>query len=311
MANWLSLEDFSDYSHLTVDSFSAKAANLQTPVPKKINNSSVLYAAGKAFCGIPAALMILRSTQDGGVEILSLFVAKPFRRLGLASKMMAWIAVEALRLGWHTLRVSYALDHSSTCAMQHLTSTRIGWTHAKGLKLFHLNRNAGEDLIGSLSRFEHRNRSPTDYIIKSLHELSDNELERFYRHNSSPAWARQALLHDELGIGKRDELVSHVLIIAGCIQGSLIAERVGQSLLRVSQWWVAGELQGSLAASKLLYKAVTMSLTCYPKYTKACFGVSADNQKMLSICRRHFESVVYSSYQCEQACLNISRQLEL
>ena len=152
MSRWLTPEQAGPYAHLTTETLALALAGITTPGAGAGLHKDELVAAGLTFAGLPAALAVGRlSNARPGLELLSLVVAEPFRRLGLARQLLAWLQAEARRLGWLSLNLSYPLGHGSTPAMTRLTAPNLGWQRSPGLRLIHLDRAGGQALVTRLA----------------------------------------------------------------------------------------------------------------------------------------------------------------
>lgn len=114
MADWLTAEQAIAYANLTTEALALALPSITVP-------------------GLPAALIVVRCSSCSALELLSLVVAEPFRRLGLAGNLLAWLVREAQRLHSPTLIVSFPRDHASTAAMQRLMPASQGCSHVPGL----------------------------------------------------------------------------------------------------------------------------------------------------------------------------------
>jgi len=299
MTRWLSPELARPFAHLTTPSLAQALDGLVEPEAQTTTpTNEALMAAGQLFAGLPAALAIVNRTPNDGLELISLAVAEPFRRLGLARQLLHWLQAEAPRLGLQSLSLSYPLAHASTAAMERLTA---GWLPSPGLRLVHLDRAAGALLVQKLSPLAERwLRSGRFALVRWQAMESDlrQRLER--RQQQAPFWAWSASA--DAALGERDAVISQVLLEHEAVAGWLVAHRVGRSLFRVTQWWVAPEWQGRGLALVLLHQAVADALQAEPLYQSGCFGVAAGSEEMLQICRRHLEPLA-SSVQANQRVL--------
>lgn len=244
-----------------------------------------LQAAGQTFAGLPAALAVVKQTPRDALEVISLAVAEPFRRLGLARQLLLWLQAEAQRLEVQSLSLSYPLAHASTAAMERLTS---GWHHSPGLRLVHLDRTGGGALVKRLMPLAARWQRSGRFALVRWQAMGPDlrhQLERVQQ--QAPPWAWSATADPALG--QRDDRISQVLLDRDVLVGWLVAHRVGRSLFRVTQWWVVPEWRGSGLALLLLHQAGADALQAQPPYESFCFGVGASSEEMLQICRRHLE----------------------
>jgi len=261
-------------------------------------STDALLAAGQTFAGLPAALAVVKLTPHDALEVISLAVAEPFRQLGLARQLLLWLQAQVQLLGCRSLSLSYPLGHASTVAMERLTS---GWQHSPGLRLVHLDRAGGAALVQRLAPLAARwQRSGRFALVRWQDMTADLQRRLELRQQQAPSWAWSATA--DAALGQRDALISQVLLDQDAVVGWLAAHRVGLSLFRVTQWWVAPEWQGRGLALVLLRQAVADALKAEPLYQSGSFGVAAGSEEMLQICRRHLEPLA-SSVQANQRVL--------
>jgi len=180
--------------------------------------------------------------------------------------------------------------------MERLTS---GWQHSPGLRLVHLDRaGGGSALVQRLAPLAARwQRSGRFALVRWQDMTADLQRRLERRQQQAPSWALSATA--DAALGQRDALISQVLLDQDAVMGWLAAHRVGLSLFRVTQWWVAPEWQGRGLALVLLRQAVVYALKAEPLYQSGGFGVAAGSEEMLQICRRHLEPLA-STVQANQ-----------
>jgi len=140
MSCWLTSEQAGLYAHLTTETLRLALPEVTIPSAAAFLPQGKLVAAGNTFAGFPAALVVGRfSAERADLELLSVVVAEPFRRLGFAKQLLDWLHAEAIRLGWASLTLSYPLGHACTPAMTRLTDSQQGWRRLPGLRLVHLD----------------------------------------------------------------------------------------------------------------------------------------------------------------------------
>lgn len=285
MTRWLSSEMARPFAHLTTASLAEALDGLVLPDDLTHSSAHALMAAGQTFAGLPAVLAVVKQTTHDVLEVISLAVAKPFRRLGLARQLLLWLQAQAQRLGLQSLSLSYPLGHASTAAMEHLTR---GWHHSQGLRLVHFDRAGGAALVQRLAPLAARwQRSGRFALVRWQDMDADLQCRLELLQQQAPSWAWSATA--DAALGQRDALISQVLLDRDAVVGWLVAHRVGLSLFRVTQWWVKPEWRGRGLAVLLLHQACAESLNAQPPYESFCFGVGAGSDEMLRICRRHLE----------------------
>jgi len=298
MTCWLSSEQARPFAHLTTASLAVAFDGFVVPTAQAPMSTDALLAAGQTFAGLPAALAVVKQAPHGALEMISLAVAEPFRRLGLARQLLHWLQAEAQRLGCTSLSLSYPLAHGSTAAMERLTA---GWQHSPGLRLVHSDRAGGAALVRKLTPLALRwRRSGRFSLVRWKAMGADLRLRLEQQQGQAPPWAWPASA--DTALWQRDDLISQVLLDRGVVIGWLIAHRVGRSLFRVTQWWVAPEWQGRGVALVLLHQAVADALLAQPEYLSISFGVAAASGAMLRICHRHLETLA-SNVQANQRVL--------
>jgi len=301
MPHWLAPKQARSFAHLTTPSLALALDGVVGPDASSSVPSDAWMAAGQTFAGLPAAMAVIKPAPDPALEVISLVVAVPFRRLGLARQLLLWLQAEAQRLGFTSLSLSYPLAHRSTAAMERLTA---GWQHSPGLRLVHLDRAAAAALVQRLSPLALRwLRSGRLSLVRWQAMGADLRCRLEQRQQQAPPWAWPTSADTPLG--QRDDQISQVLLDRDVVIGWLIAHRVGRSLFRVTQWWVAPEWQGRGLALVLLHQAVADALLAQPAYLSGSFGVAAASEAMLQICRRHLEPLAstvqanqWASWQC-------------
>jgi len=292
MGHWLTPEQAGQYSHLTSEALALALSAITHPDGDAGQQANGLYAAGLAFAGLPAALALVMEMPGGRLEVLSLVVAEPFRRLGLARQLLQWLTNETKRMGKLVLSVSYPLDHACTASMDRLTHPQRGWSRALGLRLVNLDRPGWQILASRLAPLNsHLRRNGRFEVVpwQNLSSVQDQELKHKAK-QCAPQWARPSLGEPDRVMSQRDDAVSQVLLDQGQVKGWLIADRVGVSLLRMTQWWVDPSLQGRGAALLLVLQAIRNAFEAEPAYASCSFAVSATTSpEMLRLCSRHLE----------------------
>lgn len=295
MPCWLAPEQARNFAHLTTPSLALALDSLLVPDALPGAPTDLLMAAGQTMAGLPAALAVVNCTPHAALEVISLAVAVPFRRLGMARQLLLWLQDEAQRLELTSLSLSYPQAYASTDAMERLTA---GWQHSPGLRLVHLDRAAAAALVLRLTPLALRWLRSGRFSLVNWQAMEADLLCRLeQRQQQAPPWAWPAAADTDLG--QRDDQISQVLLDRYAVIGWLIAHRVGRSLFRVTKWWVAPEWQGSGVALLLLHKAVADALLAQPLYQSGSFGVAASSEEMLRICRRHIEPLA-SAVQASQ-----------
>ncbi len=264
-----------------------------------------IHAAGVSLAGLPAALVVARSSKDSKLTILSIAVSEPFRGIGLARDLMTWLINEAKRLNYSTLVLSFPRDHFSTFAMESLTNPDDGWKHCQGLSLIHISRPGCKALLRRLAENTTLLSLGANYQVLPWGVLSMQQRQQLKLVEKAPEWADPALADCGDGIGKLDEAVSQVLFSQLRPVGWLIAHRVGYSRIRITAWWVQKSLQGRGIALLLLKAAISYALQCKPHYISGCFGVAPANTAMKRFSNRHLEPLSDEQHMTTRAVLRL------
>jgi GNAT superfamily N-acetyltransferase len=308
MCIWLTAEQAQQYRRLTAASLALSLDGLAIPDARTAQRSHQLFAAGLTFAGLPAALVIVRTTSTSSLELLSLAVLEPFRRLGLATQLLSWLHQEASRLSWSSLSVSYPLGHACTQAMARLTDSKKGWEQSKGLRLFHFDRAGGKTLVQKLEPVYSRLLRSGRFRLVRWQCVSQEQIDQIHAlQHLMPSWAWPLQLDNGSPLGVRDDHISQLLLDRGEVIGWLIAHRVGLSMFRVTQWWVIPEHQGSGFALMLLQKAVVDAIAAQPHYTSGCFGVDQANKRMLQLSKHHLEKIACDIQSNHRAIISVNQ----
>jgi GNAT superfamily N-acetyltransferase len=290
MGSWLTAEQARQYGRLTTASLALSLDGIAIPDAVPLPRSGQIFAAGQTFAGLPAALVMVRTSSATALEVLSLAVLEPYRKLGLATQLLAWLWRESRRLGFLTLSLSYPLDHASTAAMARLTDPQKGWRLSEGLRLVHLDRAGGFALVRRLEALRARWHGSDRFALVPWQALNrDHHRQIHALQQKAPSWAWPAHGACEGGVGFRDDAISHVLLDQQAVIGWLIAHRVGRSLLRVTQWWVTPQWQGRGVSMLMLYQVCVGALEAEPVYNSFSFGIAQHSTAMRQLCNRHLE----------------------
>jgi GNAT superfamily N-acetyltransferase len=297
---WLSVAEALHFAHLTTPVMGHGLAALST-----CPDSNQLCAAGQTFAGLPASLAVGRLTSRGDLEILSLVVAEPFRRLGLATQLLAWLEAEAKRLGKPTMVLTYPLHQPGSEAMARLTAPQRGWVHNPGLRLVHLDRAGGERLLERLTPVVARWSTAERYRLMPWSALDANLQHQLDQRPHVPTWARPLSGQVDGPLGTCETCISQALLDRNDIIGWLLADRVGEALLRINSWWMESSHQGSGLALLLLHRALTLTLAAQPVIRGGSFGVSAENRRMLALSHRCLEPLATRTVNTQVAKLKL------
>lgn len=293
MIHWLTGEQAAAYEQLATDAVAIGLKRVVLPqAASAIGQGGVQQlAAGIRFAGLPAGLVVLRQDllhDPTAVRLLSLAVAAPLRRLGLARELMAWLLQQAPSLGWTSLSLSYPLNHDCTAAMQKLTASAAGWRQSDGLQLVHLDRQGGGRLLQRLEAAVVRAGRSSRLGLMEWRELPERSRQELGPLLQAPKWAWPAADDGHDPLQSLDVEISTVLLDGGQPAGWLMAHRVGERLFRVSQWWVNPGLQSPGAALLLLHHAIKGALSSPVGYTMGCFGMEPRNTLAIRLCARKF-----------------------
>ena len=306
---WLTADQASTYSPLTTEALALGLASIDEPNVPPSSGTTLLFAAGQTFAGLPAALAIVKETEASAWEILSLAVSKPFRRLGLANQLLDWLGHEASHRGISSLSLSYPLGHASAAAMMRLTDPLKGWHLSEGLRLVQFDRTGGFALLEKLAPLSARWLGSRRLTVVQWQALSLNQrrqIQLLERH--APPWSWPTLQDGIPHVEQRDEASSNVLLDRGHVIGWLIADRVGDSLIRVTKWWVTPQWQGTGCSLVLLHQAIAELLAEHPLCQIFCFGVNNFSVAMLRLCSRHLEPLACKVQRYQKALLMLHQR---
>jgi GNAT superfamily N-acetyltransferase len=307
MADWLTPEQACAYTRLTTESLALVLPTITVPNHEPAS-ATKFHAAGTSFAGLPAALAVVRCSSGSALEVLSLVVAEPFRRLGLATNQLAWLGREANRLHYSTLIISFPSDHASSATMERLTPLSQGWSHAPGLRLVHLDRKGLKALLERVDPIAAQCKRSNRFRIVAWNDLAALQRQKLMTVEQVPQWAMP--YHAEVGdaLGVLDPAVSQVLLDHEQPVGWLLAHRVGWSRIRVTAWWVRPSLQGKGLAVMLLKPAIATALQRQPIYTACSFGIAAENLVMQRLSRKHLEPLSYQQQVATRAVQKLDPQ---
>jgi ribosomal protein S18 acetylase RimI-like enzyme len=312
MIYWLFGEQTGAYAHLTTDAIAKGLPQVQAPAAIATEHqSSVHFAAGLRFAGMPAALAVLRhqhTREPGYVSLLSLVVAPQLQGLGLARELLNWLLKELRQLDLTGLSVSYPLDHSCTAAMEKLTSSSEGWSHRPGLQLMQLDRSGASQLVQRLTPMVSHAQRSGRFSWMAWSDLTAHTRRTVAQALNAPQWAHPK---DDAGqdpLQALDLSISSMLLDGGEAAGWITAHRVGERMFRVSQWWVKPELQGSGIALLLLHQAVQGALQSPNRYAVGSFGMEPSNTQALKLCQRKIAPFACSVNQQRRASIALHQR---
>jgi GNAT superfamily N-acetyltransferase len=302
MTSWLTAAQACAYVGLTTDALALTLATIRVPNLEPATATKI-HAAGSSFAGLPAALAVVRCSSGSTLEVLSLVVAEPFRRLGLASNLLSWLRSEAQELHCSSLILSYPNDHANTQVMERLTPPGQGWCHSPGLRLVHLDRKGLEALLKRVNPVAKQCLRSNRFRMVAWGALSAPQRRQLMAVDKVPPWAKPD--HAEIGdaLGAIDPAVSQVLLDQEQPAGWLLAHSVGSSRIRVTAWWIRPGLQGRGLGLMLLKPAIATALQRHPAYSVCSFGIAADNLSMQRLSRRQLEPLSYQQQEATRAVL--------
>jgi len=310
MIDWLVPEQASTFAHLATDAVAMGLPYLRHPSRACLELKATSHlAAGLYFAGVPAGLVVLRldpQAARGHVTILSLVVAQPFWRLGLARDLLAWIRDQAPRWGWQSLSLGYPLHHACSAAMERLTNPTDGWHQELGLRLVRLNREGAKLLLDRLNPVLRENQRSGRFVLTAWNDLPDGVRNDLGPRLQAPAWAVPVVDDGEDPLQTLDPQVSSVLSDGQRPCGWLMTHRVGPQLLRVSQWWVEPGLQGTGRALLLLQRALSVGLASPRSYAVTTFGMTPNNRRAIRLCRKKIEPLAVEVIQQRHVWLDLS-----
>lgn len=288
MITWLVGEEVKAYEHLTTESLAMSLMQVSVPSHFATAQEPATHsAAGLRFAGGPAALAIVRrQAKSNDALVLSIVVTPLLRGIGLGHELLCWLQAELRQIGVRRLRISYPLEHVCTPAMEKLTSRENGWINRPGLQIMQLDRfgmvNLQQRLAPAVSRLERSGR----FAIKEWHEIPASRRHELGQVLNAPWWAHP---EDDLPkdpLQQLDQSISAFLLVDGQEAGWITAHRIGIELIRVSQWWIIPEYQGTGASTLLLHHAVKTALESEHRFSRSSFGMEPENGQAIALYRR-------------------------
>jgi len=290
MTFWLKPGDTEAFAHLTAPALAQALPAIHHPLKHEpLPATGALFAVGELFACQPAALAVLRAGPDKTIDILTLMVAEPLRRLGLASALLRWIQQQAMVLGWRSLSLSYPLNHASTAAMVCLTDPELGWQKVAGLRLIHLDRTGGQSLLQRLTLVTTRLQQSQRFTLLPWNELAAEAQQQLVEQLQTPGLTWPLMQDPDQAYERLDGNISTLLLDQGIPAGWLLAHQIGPSLFRVTHWLVAPDHQRHGIGLLLLGHTIEQALSKTLHYTAGCFGVNPANRPMLRLCKRQIE----------------------
>lgn len=304
MPSWLSRKEARDYAYLTTRMLSTTLEYIVLPGGGRHLATNELMAAGMMFAGLPAALAVVEIGKDYSIGLLSIAVAKDFRRLGIAKELIEWIKREAKELGFSPLWTSYPLDQSCTMAMKRLTADNRGWRHRQGLRVVCLDRLGIKRLDRRLSSVKRRLLQSGQFEVRSWNEITPSILHKL---NSAAARMTEwSIASTENNVLERNEVnLTQVLLYQDLVIGWLILHKIDNCSVRVTQWWISSEWQGRGIALLLIAQATHAALHAKPRIESASFGVAVGNHEMELLCKRLLEPMACNVRNMERAILDL------
>lgn len=309
MAVWLTAQQAISYAGLTTEALALSLPGITLPGFES-SATSRLHAAGLSFAGLPAAFAVVRCCSSWAFEVLSLVVAEPFRRLGLARVLLKWLVNEAQHFGYSSVAVTFPRNHACTLAMERLTPKIQGWAHAPGLRLVHFDRKGLLALLDRVTPMAARWECSLRFRSIGWSALSAQQHQQITAAENVPVWALpdRVVLGD--GISTFDATVSQVLLDNDNPAGWLLVNRIGSSLGRVTAWWVRPELEGKGLAVILLKPAIAMGLEREPAFAACSLGIGANSPMMQRLSRRCFEPFSCQQQVVTRAVLQMQTHLQ-
>ena len=294
MSVWLTPDNSAAFERLTTPALAQALHRIKHPgAQEPLLLVGSILAVGTFFAAQPAALAVLRPGLEQSVEVLSLVVSKPFRRLGLASELLRWIQEQALSMGFRSLFISYPLGDESNIAMKRLTDPRRGWECIEGLRLFRFDRCGAQALLQRIAPMVQYLYRSNRYSLVPWSDLEIDAQQGLGEQLYAPQWSWPSQEDHITNFDSLDEKISAILLDRGVMSGWVTAHRVGDSLLRITKLWVIPAHQGKGTGMLLLNRAVQHYINdC--TYISGCFGVNPKNNVMMKICTRYIEPLSVS-----------------
>lgn len=321
-------EDVSVYAPLTAVALRPMLTCLLDPPPQQAwrpaQGDCVAWGIHNGSCAIGLLLARVEfgcdpgtDAEHGSLVVLSMAVRKPWRRLGLARKLLQQAQRWAQLYQLAELVVDVPLAQSCTPALDALTPPSQGWLASKSLLLVTIdNARSFAPLQRRMSALADRQQRRWGWrvapLTKALLERHQQQVVDAYL----PEWARAPWLDCNTQIESLafDRSYCRVLLSSELIIGWIVCHRPAADLLRYSTVWVEPPWDRRGALFALLVNVVRDAHFAGEQHLeadqrlgvpipKACFGVQPHNVAMHRLSVRLFQPL--SSHWVETECRSL------
>ncbi len=229
--------------------------------------------------GQPAGLALAADVPEHEAAVIcSLYVAPPYRRLGLGKRMLEHIERDLRERGLRTLSIGYVTGWDTTAAFERILS-RLGWSaSAPYFLLVHCDcRMLGSEWM-SLST-----RLPDDYEIFLWSGLRAEERRALLASQASDPWIPQDL--DPFQIEQFHAFNSLGLRYRGAVVGWVLTEEFDEQTLSYACSYIRPDLKRRGRLVQLWVEAVRRHALELAKYPKAAWRVICSEPDMARFIR--------------------------
>jgi GNAT superfamily N-acetyltransferase len=264
------------------------------------------HALGVQLLGIPVGLLLLQtrgSIWKRTAEAISLAIAEPFRRRGLATRMIENVVQSCKAAGIRCLSLSYPLAHPFEQAMARLCRPENGWQHAGGTLLYRCRTAEVPAFLESLRPFSRRLWDRHALSCVPYVEISPLQLLKAQLRLRPPGWAiPQMPQRRDSGWGALDPERSQALMQGADLVGWCLCHRISSATHRISIAYVAESLQAQGCLIIPVMQTVDAIARLSPGLPSGqdhaiCFGVRVENQPMIRFSERRIRPFSRSTTQ--------------
>jgi GNAT superfamily N-acetyltransferase len=283
---------------------------------------NICLAWGVFDCETPIALLLVRLTARASngtglcLNVLSLAVRKPWRRLRVATRLLDAAEAWARKNGIQSICIDIPLNRASTAALEAMTSLEKGWTESPGLVLVTISDRARFlPLQEKINQFAIRHEQRWGLQVENMTTALLKQLQSQRLDSVLPNWALEQLLTEQSELPP-DLPHCRVLRDGACLVGWLICHRPSSKRLRYTCAWVdpPWDRRGAifLMLNKVIKQAHFQSSpgcssgaeTAFP-IEHGCFGFHLDNSPMVKMSLRKFSSIATHWIQTQRRLLEI------